>query len=287
MSVGGNPWLQTHWDWHVALNFLTGGAGSGLLIVAVLTGMPLTVPVLLGAALIGIGLAQVSLHLGRPLRSFNVIFNPQTSWMTREAFVAGPLLLLAVIAGAFDTLVAGLPAALCAAAFIYCQARILKESKGIPVWREPQVVGLIITTGLAEGAALALLVALAAGQPEALLPAGSLLLILVVARFISWRVYRRALAGNAPHEALAVLDRAEGPFVGLGLAVPLLLLGVAATVPAAREILVALGALSAVLTGWGLKFVLITRASYNQGFAIVHTPKRGAGSGGIGSKPGW
>ena len=127
----------------------------------------------------------------------------------------------------------------------------------------------------------------AAGQPEALLPAGSLLLILVVARFISWRAYRRALAGNAPHEALAVLDRAEGPFVGLGLAVPLLLLGVAATVPAAREILVALGALSAVLTGWGLKFVLITRASYNQGFAIVHTPKRGAGSGGIGSKPGW
>jgi len=290
MNVGGNSWLQTHWDWHVALNFVTGGAGSGLVIVAVLgalTGEPLTVPALLGAALIGAGLAQVSLHLGRPWRSLNVMLNPQTSWMTREAFVAGPLLLLTVIAGVFDSLFAGLPAALCAAAFLYCQARMLKESKGIPVWREPRIVGLILSSGLAEGAALALLVALVLGHERALLPAGVLLLLFIVARFIAWRGYRGALTGHAPRAALAVLESAEGPFIGIGHAVPLLLLAVAAAVPAAREALVAVAALSALFAGWGLKFVLVTRASYNQGFAIMHTPARGASTGGVGSKPGW
>lgn len=288
--VGGNPWLQTHWDWHVALNFVTGGAGGGLVIVAVLAalaGEPLTVPVLLGTALVGAGLGQVSLHLGRPLRSYNVMRNPGTSWMTREAFVAGPLLLLAALAGIFDTLFAGLPAAVCAVAFIYCQARMLKESKGIPAWREPRIIGLILTTGLAEGAALALLVALALGHASALLPIGVLLLLFVVARFFAWRGYRGALAGNAPKATLAVLERSEGPFVGVGHAVPLLLLAVAVAVPAARAPLLAVAALSALLAGAGLKFVLVTRASYNQGFAIMHTPARGASTGGVGSKPGW
>jgi phenylacetyl-CoA:acceptor oxidoreductase subunit 2 len=35
------------------------------------------------------------------------------------------------------------------------------------------------------------------------------------------------------------------------------------------------------------KFALITRAAYNQGFAILHTPARGAGTPGVGAKPGW
>ena len=39
--------------------------------------------------------------------------------------------------------------------------------------------------------------------------------------------------------------------------------------------------------GAGLKFVLVTRASYNQGFALVHTPVRGSGQAGPAVKPGW
>ena len=105
MNVGGKPWLQTHWDWHVAVNFLTGGSGSGLLLVAALgalAGQPLAAPTWLGLLLIAGGLAQVSLHLGRPLRGLNALFNPRTSWMTREAFVAGPLLLVALLAALLE-----------------------------------------------------------------------------------------------------------------------------------------------------------------------------------------
>jgi len=135
MSVGGKPWLQTHWDWHVALNFLTGGSGSGLLLVAALgalAGPSLAIPTWVGLLLVAGGLAQVSLHLGRPLRGLNVLFNPHTSWMTREAFVAGPLLALGGLAALLDSTVVGLLVGLLAAAFLYCQARILKEARGRP-----------------------------------------------------------------------------------------------------------------------------------------------------------
>jgi phenylacetyl-CoA:acceptor oxidoreductase subunit 2 len=49
-------------------------------------------------------------------------------------------------------------AAIAAGAFLYCQARILRAAKGIPAWRTPWVVPLIVISGLAEGGALLLLV---------------------------------------------------------------------------------------------------------------------------------
>jgi phenylacetyl-CoA:acceptor oxidoreductase subunit 2 len=290
MSADGTPRLQTHWDWHVAVNFLTGGAGSGLLLVAALgalAGAPLALACTLGLLLVAGGLGQVTLHLGRPLRSLNVIRNPRTSWMTREAFVAGPLLLLAALAALLDSAVVGLLTGLTAGAFLYCQAQILRQARGIPAWREPRLLPLVLVTGVTEGLALYLLIALAAGWDGALLPTGIALLAALIARFVAWRRYRGGLRAHAPTATLAVLDRAEGPFAGGGHFVPFLLLLVAAGVPAAQAPLAALAALTALLAGWGIKFAIVTRAAHNQGHAILHTPARGAGTGGLGSKPGW
>jgi len=39
--------------------------------------------------------------------------------------------------------------------------------------------------------------------------------------------------------------------------------------------------------GWALKFIMITRAAYNQGFALNHTPVRGSGLPGGAVKPRW
>ena len=275
---------------NVAVNFLTGGSGSGLLLVAALgalAGQPLAAPTWLGLLLIGGGLAQVMLHLGRPLRGLNALFNPRTSWMSREAFVAGPLLLVALLAALLEWTLLGLLAGLLAIAFLYCQARILKEARGIPAWREPRLLPLILATGLVEGAALYLLVALLGGWHEATLGASVLLLVALVTRILAWRGYRKALQGNAPNEALRALERAEAPFAGAGHVAPVLLLVVAAGVPSAQAPLTALAGLMALLAGWGVKFAIVTRAGYNQGFAIMHTPARGAGTGGLGSKPGW
>jgi phenylacetyl-CoA:acceptor oxidoreductase subunit 2 len=41
------------------------------------------------------------------------------------------------------------------------------------------------------------------------------------------------------------------------------------------------------VTGAALKFVVVTRAGFNQGFALMHTPVRGSGIAGPAVKPGW
>ncbi len=48
-----------------------------------------------------------------------------------------------------------------------------------------------------------------------------------------------------------------------------------------------LAGLAAIAGGWRLKFVIIARAAYNQGFALPLTPVRGAGQSAAGDKPGW
>ena len=91
MSFGPAPWQQTNWDWRAAANFICGGAGAGLIVFAALSGAagaPLTGLLLGGLALVGAGLFCVWLEIGRPLRALHVFFNPRTSWMTRESFIA-------------------------------------------------------------------------------------------------------------------------------------------------------------------------------------------------------
>src|SRR5450631_3526182 len=152
MSFGPAPWQQTNWDWRAAGNFICGGAGAGLIVLAALSGAvepAFTKLVLAGLALVGLGLFCVWLEIGRPLRALHVFFNPRTSWMSREAIVATLLMPVAHVAAT------GLPgfewlAAALALAFVYCQSRILNAAKGIPTWREPLLVPLIVLTGLAE-----------------------------------------------------------------------------------------------------------------------------------------
>jgi phenylacetyl-CoA:acceptor oxidoreductase subunit 2 len=250
--------LQRHWDLRAAANFICGGAGSGLLVATAFVPSTRPIVVLVALALIAAGLAAVWLEIGRKLRAVHVFFNPFTSWMTREAFAA----LLVFILGISWLTVGGrsLPyaAALAAAAFLYCQARILHAAKGIPAWREPRIVALIVWAGLAEGAALALLFSVASVQVG--LFAGA-----VAARLLAWGRYRSAVRS----EALIPAGRA---LLWLGTTLPLALLllsnAYSWATPAA--------ALAALAAGAWLKLALVTRASFKQDFSLPHLPVRGA-----------
>jgi phenylacetyl-CoA:acceptor oxidoreductase subunit 2 len=113
------------------------------------------------------------------------------------------------------------------------------------------------------------------------------LMVLVVLRCVAWWRYRRALTDNAPLEALKALDRAEPVLLLLGTVAPLVA-GLAATLAHDWFAFAALpGGFLAALAGWHLKWVIVTRAAYNQGFALTHTPARGGGRPGPGTKPGW
>ena len=103
---GVEPFHQYNWDMRAVGNFTCGSAGGGLFLTAAIAGhmgllnWPLAV---LALILVGIGLICVWLEIGRPMRALHVFFHPQTSWMTREAIVAVPLM----AAGGLSVLLAG------------------------------------------------------------------------------------------------------------------------------------------------------------------------------------
>ncbi len=289
-AKGVAPVLQTYWDWRAAGNFMGGGVGSALfawVALASLAGASLPWLGLAALAFVAGGLFLVWLEIGRPWRFANVVLNPWTSWMTREALIAGAFFPLALAGLWFASPLLMSLAGLIGLGFLYCQGRILTAARGIPAWRATFVTSLIVTTGLAEGTGLFL--AAAAWIP----PAGGMVgavtaafLVLLAARAWLWRAYRAALAAEAPTRTLDVLADFDPWFLGIGLVLPIAILSLGILIGNAAPFL-ALAGLAGFAAGWALKFTLITRAAYTQGFALAHTPARGSGKAGPPVKPGW
>ena len=289
---GVEPWHQQHWDWKAAGNFVCGGAGTGLLLFVALASLrtgssfPLA---WLALAIVALGLFLVLLKIGRPLRAAYVLRQPQRSWMAREAWVAMVLFPIGALAAWYDTPALLVAAAIVGMLFLYSQAMILREAKGIPAWRISLVVPLIVTTGIAEGAGLLLA---ATGLLPALAPVANetalVVAMLAALRAWTWRTYLLGLRiEGAPVSAIAVLDRFRPWFFALGLVLPLALIALGFVVDEFRPASFALAGLVVCATGGALKFILVTRAGFNQGFALAHTPVRGSGVPGPAVKPGW
>lgn len=284
------PKQQRNWDMRAASNFIAGGAGGGLLLWASLVGLEANVAgtaILLGLMLIGAGLTCVWFEIGRPWRALNVYRHFATSWMTREAVVA----LLVFAAGGLAFLTASTLLAVMAGilglAFLYSQARILSANKGIPAWRHPRSVSLVVATGLAEGAGfLACVLSVSSSVINAWVLAG--LLALMVIRALFWKVYLAGLAADgAPEKALQVLSGIDSRFLVFGHVLPaVVVVAVLAGTPG-RAGLIFVAGLMVVASGWFLKFTLIRRAAFTQGIAVLHLPVRGCGAGGATAKPGW
>jgi phenylacetyl-CoA:acceptor oxidoreductase 26-kDa subunit len=279
MSFGPAPWQQTNWDWRAAGNFICGGAGAGLIVFAALSGAgtpTFTALVLAGLALVGLGLFCVWLEIGRPLRALHVFFNPRTSWMTRESFAAALLFPVGLAAAVAVPACAWVAAAL-ALAFVYCQGRMLQGAKGIPAWREPLLSPLIVVTGLVEGAGLSFVIAPL--HREGTQSLFVLFGVLVLARALVWLAYRRRLTAAAAPQAHAALDRAGRWLQVAGTLVPLALVAAivgSATLAHYTPLIAAIAGLVAAAAGAYTKYTIVTRAGFNQGFALAHLPVRGA-----------
>jgi phenylacetyl-CoA:acceptor oxidoreductase subunit 2 len=277
MSYGPNPWQQTHWDWRAAGNFIAGGAGAGLIVVTVLSaasGRVRTGLLLAGLALVGLGLFCVWLEIGRPWRAMNVFRQPGRSWMSREAIVAA-LLFPVTVAAAFVWPALGGLALVLALAFVYCQSRMLVAARGIPAWRSWLVSPLIVATGLAEGMGIFVAAAPVRGLGlHALLVLAALALL----RLALWLGYRQRVVPTLAPRSRAALHEAGMVLLAAGTLLPLAALAGAAFfgTESAASIPVALVAgLGAWLAGGWFKFALITRAAFNQGFALQRLPVRG------------
>ncbi len=288
---GVEPWLQRPWDWKAAGNFMCGGTGIGLYAfaaAAIVFGAPLLPLVPLAALIVASGLFLVLLKIGRPLRFAYVLRQPQRSWMAREAWAAVIFFPLAALAFWFDWPPLLVAAAVAGLLFLFSQAMMLKEAKGIPAWRQPLIVPLIVATGLAEGGGL--FVALTAPLAPLMFSQHAALAVAIVVaiRAVAWHAYLGALrAQGAPARTLQILDAARIPLLLLGLVLPITFVAAGFFITAAAVPLFALGGLCAFCAGWALKFILVTRAAYNQGYAIEHTPVHGVGIAGPPIKPGW
>lgn len=289
------PWHQTNWDWRAAANFIGGGAGSGLMFFALLAtsdnepSATYRAMAAIALLLVAAGLTCVWAEIGRPWRALNVFLHPQTSWMTREGMVAPLYFGSGAIAiwqggGMFATIAAGL-----GLLFLYCQGRILAASKGIPAWREPKIIPLILSTGFVEGAGLAALLFFLLPSPAAL-PNWlvSLLLGALILRRLAWKMYLDALTKHgAPLQTLAVLQPFGVRFEKFGQLLPEMMLLATMLFGDGTGGLVAVAGAVALGAGWALKFTIVARAAYNQGFALPILPVRGQGGMTPGTQPGW
>jgi len=93
-------------------------------------------------------------------------------------------------------------------------------------------------------------------------------------RAATWENYRRQLHTDAPAPANAALDRASIPLHTLGHALPAVLL-VTALLTSTPVVLAAIAGLALAAGGAWLKFTIVTRAGYTQGFSIPFVPVRG------------
>ncbi len=284
------PRQQRNWDGRAAANFIAGGAGGALLLMAAVAGLgteATRTAILLGLVLIGCGLTCVWFEIGRPWRALNVYRHFATSWMTREAvvavavFAAGGLAFLTVWPPlVFLTGLAGL-------AFLYSQARILAANKGIPAWRHPRSVPLMVATGLAEGAGfLACVASLSSPLAGVWVLAG--LIALIAGRAFFWKSYLAGLtADGAPIAVLKVLSGMDSKLMLFGHVLPALAVMAALAEMPGRNGWVLSAGFMVVASGWFLKHALVLRAGFTQGLALLHVPVRGGGTAGPAAKPGW
>lgn len=284
-----SPRQQRNWDWRAAANFIAGGAGGGLLLCAALFAGPAEarLAIVLGLLLIGSGLTCVWFEIGQPWRALNVYRHISTSWMTREAVVALLVFAAGGLAWFFGQTALQLLAGFLGLTFLYSQARILAANKGIPAWRHPRSVPLMVSTGLAEGAGFVLaILAISSASVGAAMLLG--LIALLAVRALLWRQYLVELAADgAPLGAIKVLRAINGRFLLLGHALPAALVAMQmAGLPGGGGFIFVAGLL-AVAAGWFLKFTLVRRAAFNQGLALQHLPVRGRGIAGPAVKPGW
>ncbi len=279
-AYGPNPWLQTSWDWRAAGNFICGGAGTGLLMARALFGGPTQASlwspdwiVFLGLALVGLGLLCVWLEIGRPLRALNVFINPKTSWMSREAFV-GLVLFPAGLAAMLGFPGWNWVTAALALVFLYCQSRMLPAARGIPAWRSGLFSPLFLLTAGCEGLGIFMLLGLFHAQVSGAALLAMLALLLL--RLLVWWRYRSSVDDSLAARARSAMDQAGHTLVLGGSLLPGLLLIAGWMLGGhAASILFALAGACAASTGASLKFILVTRASYNQGFALSKMPVRG------------
>jgi hypothetical protein len=253
---------QALWGWPAVANFTLGGLGAGLYPMAAVVGPGATLRVAawLAPLLVLAGLAAVATEAGRPLRGARVLRRVRSSWMSRELWLGGIFAGLAaatmLVPGAA---VRGLAAA-AGLALALAQGEILRHARGVAAWAVPPVPVLFVTSALASGAALLVLLEAARGRAPAP-PLGAVLATLILHLGV-WAVFLTWSAEPAFVDGVRPLRDTAGLLVGVGggLLLPALLAALAIAAPPLGPALAAAAGVGALAGQAWAKAALVRRA---------------------------
>lgn len=216
------PVPQGAWGGLAVVNFTCGGAGAGAVLgtlvvslLAPVSGDATRAAEALGVLLAAVGFAAVGAEAGRPLRGINVFRHLRRSWMSREALAAAAF-------GAFSALDIVMPgpwqrglAAAAALGFLLSQGFILFAARAVPAWATWEVLLLFVTSGLAKGMGIVLLLMGALGEAGAMAAAVWMGAGVVLMDLLVWVGYAESPRGAGAKQQ--ALGRACTTWVGVGI----------------------------------------------------------------------
>jgi anaerobic dimethyl sulfoxide reductase subunit C (anchor subunit) len=254
---------QTLWGPPAVLNFTLGGLGAGFHVAATVLGDAVTMGLAawLSPVLVLAGFAAVATEAGRPLRGLRVLRGVGTSWMSRELWLGGAFVLLALADGAAPSAALRLAAAAAATALVLAQGFMLTQARAIAAWSVPAMPAVFVASAALSGTALLLLAGLLAGRP----PDPRLLVATMVALVGGLPVWLGYLGSSVDPAFLgATAPLRQGPvaveLVLAGYAVPFVLLALALGGASWAPAPTALGAILAIAAQYRAKSVLILAA---------------------------
>ena len=163
-----SPMRQREWSWPAVANFVLGGAGAGFYLLSVFNMILerersiMIYPVsfgMLAPVLMGLGFTLLITEAGRPSRSRYVLFHLQRAWISRETLAFAFFAPAVIFDHCFPHPIFKVCAALSALFFMVAQGFILYSSRALPAWNVSIIPIFFISSGLASGAGLALLLA--------------------------------------------------------------------------------------------------------------------------------
>jgi len=273
---------QRVWGMPAVLNFTLGGLGCGFYVAAALAAAggldeAMGLAAWLAPTLVLAGFAAVACEAGRPLRGLRVLRQVRTSWMSRELWLGGVFVALAVADSVLPGWGLRVPAAAAAAGLVLAQGAMLSRARAMAAWNVPLMPVVFTASAAVSGAGLLVLAELLAGR----VPGDGFLwiaLAVLVLGMVVWLAYLRWSPDPAFARATAPL-RVGAPAIELvviGYVAPCVLIALALVVPPWAPLPTALAAVLAIAGQARAKSALIVAAGQRRPvtLATLTIPRR-------------
>jgi DMSO reductase anchor subunit len=278
------PVKQKVWGWPTIVNFFLGGMGASYYLLNILISLlhggmdRVSHPAvfkLLAPALVGSGFLSLTVKAGRPLRGLQLFLNIRSSWISREVLAGSIFITASVLDWFFSRPILSMLSISAAMALLVSQSFIIYRARAITAWNVPLMVFLNLTSGLATGCGLVLLMTVF-NNFELKHTTLRIILSFLVLDTLIWLLYLFSSRDVAFRRATELLRRpilmvtvvVLGRLFPLMVMLLLLLLSDAVLVSTSLPVLQALVGLAVLAGGASQKYGIILVAGYSRGFLL-------------------